>query len=101
MFSASLSDDAIKLMAVNLMPFLSAIDDHAWSWITRGWELTEYVERKRERRVRENQLREIEDTEIDDEKRAARRALAIEEWPKRARSRRRNRGEWWWSGGHE
>jgi DNA polymerase-3 subunit gamma/tau len=59
-FSGDLTAAAIKRSSANHMTPLSAFDACAWAWIRKGWELTEYIDRRRESKERARQVAEVE-----------------------------------------
>lgn len=96
MFSESLSDGAVDRARQLSMPFLSAIDDGAFDWLTNGWELVEHQERRREQLSRESAIRAIEETYDEEEQRVAALEALEKQWHGSAQTRPRKSSNWWW-----
>lgn len=59
-FSGCLTTGAIENACANRMGFLSAFDAQAWSWIRKGWERDECIDRQQEIRHRAEMLSQAE-----------------------------------------
>lgn len=94
--SESLSAAAVEDACEYAMPILSAFDDHALNWVTRGWEQTEFHERKEEIRRRVAALDDLKNIHADDAV-ALVAALNAEigRWPTDAKMRPRKAQYWW------
>src|SRR5207237_7098805 len=68
-FSGALSSLSIESARANRMDFLSAFDARAWSWIRKGWERSEYLDRQREIAERARKLSDIERLWLEEDRR--------------------------------
>ena len=93
-FFGSMTSAAVELASRLLMPFLSAVDDEAWSWVTKRWELKEHTSRKRTIQERRAALERWSGT---DQASQADRAELMANWPAGARDRERSWVGWWTS----
>jgi len=93
--SKLLSNEAIESATRNRMRFLSAFDDRAWTWITRGWELDEYLDRLEAKKDREDQVAVVFEQQDDVEGRLEALKRLEEEWPDNPHIRERRWSGWW------
>ncbi|MCW5701780.1 MAG: AAA family ATPase [Bradyrhizobium sp.] len=95
-FAGCLTNSANEAACENHMGFLSAFDAQAWSWIRKGWELEECIDRQQEARQRAEGLLEAELLwgSDEDRKRVEIEALGAR-WAGRPESRIRQWRGWW------
>jgi DNA polymerase-3 subunit gamma/tau len=91
-FFGGMMSSALHRASQLSMPFLSAVDDEAWSWVTKRWELQEYTARKRTIQERRSALEWYPGA---DQASQADRADLMANWPANARARERSWVGWW------
>jgi hypothetical protein len=95
-FSGCLTASAIDDACANHMGFLSAFDAHAWSWIRKGWERDECIDRQQEIRHRAEMLSQAKRVWADEDDRLP---IEIEglnaSWAGGPESRARQWRGWW------
>lgn len=96
-FSGRLKVAKIEDACFPTMPLLSAFDSKAWKWLTRGWELKEAADRRREREARLGEIRSLDRIWGDDAGRREReRAELFEAWGRIPAEQRVRRWRGWW-----
>ena len=96
-FSERLKVAEIESDCFPVMSLLSAFDAQAWKWLTRGWELKEAVDRRREREARIGELKSLDRIWGNDaERRERERAKLFEAWGRIPGEQRARRWSGWW-----
>lgn len=93
--SGALSSVAIETACANGMDFLSTFDARAWSWIRKGWERNEYLDRQREIAERERKLSDIERLWSDADRRRTEIQKLEASWSCGPENRQRRWRGWW------
>ena len=95
-FSGALTAVSIEKSCVKNMLPLSAFDAQEWSWIRRGWERKEYVDRQGEIKRRQDELTKVQRLWAADHARQLVEAENITKgWPNDPESRNRSWRGWW------
>ncbi|UGA43016.1 AAA family ATPase [Bradyrhizobium quebecense] len=94
--SGALTTEAIEKSCVNNMTPLSAFDALEWSWIRRGWERKEYVDRQEEIKRRQDELARVQRIWAADRGRQVAEAENLTKgWPSDPQNRNRSWRGWW------
>jgi hypothetical protein len=99
--SGSLGASERAKAADGRMALLSALGDCRWSWIAKGWELQERIDREKEVAQRSADMAFVEeqnplsDDPIEMQRREAARAKLKDSWPDDPHDRRRSWKGWW------
>ncbi|KRR26209.1 hypothetical protein CQ14_21270 [Bradyrhizobium lablabi] len=94
-FSGCLTTSAIKEASANHMAFLSAFDAQAWSWIRKGWERDECIDRQQEIRHRAEKLSQAERLWGEDDRRRVEIEALNASWAGGPENRARQWRGWW------
>lgn len=94
-FSGALSSVSIENAQANGMQFLSAFDARAFSWVRKGWERSEHLDRQHEIAERRRKLSDIERLWVDADRRRNETEKLEASWRHRPESRPRRWRGWW------
>jgi hypothetical protein len=96
-FSERLTARSIENACFPEMRPLSAFDARQWKWVTRGWEVKEYFDRRSELRRRQSELTSLERRwKSDSERLNFETAERLRAWSDIEAERRTRRWRGWW-----